>query len=159
MVGIAALISQVVLSRLQSDQETNLRLLTSAYLDGVSAAVLPAALRGDTWEAFDALDRARSRYSGVDVLYAIVLLPNDKVLAASDPARFPVQSAVPSDILQHFPTDDGLVIDSGKARAWLARTLREEGFAVGRILAEIDIADLLRVRREVLLTLLRSMVL
>jgi hypothetical protein len=49
MVGIAALISQVVLTRLRSDQETNLRLLTSAYLDGVSAAVLPTALRGDTW--------------------------------------------------------------------------------------------------------------
>jgi signal transduction histidine kinase len=154
MVGIAALISQVVLSRLQSDQEANLRLLTSAYLDGVSAAVLPATIRGDTWEAFDALDRARSRYSGVDVRYSIVVLPNDKVLAASDPARFPVQSAIPSDILERFPSDDGLIIDSGKARAWLARTLREEGFAVGRILAEIDIADLLRVRREVLLTLL-----
>ena len=93
MVGIAALISQVVLTRLRSDQETNLRLLTSAYLDGVSAAVLPTALRGDTWEAFDALDRARSRYSGVDVRYAIVVLPSGKVLAASDPVRFPVQSS------------------------------------------------------------------
>jgi hypothetical protein len=89
MVGIAALISEVVLNRLRSDQETNLRLLTSAYLDGVSTTVLPTALRGDTWEAFDALDRARSRYSGVDVRYAIVVLPNDKVLAASDPVRFP----------------------------------------------------------------------
>ena len=35
-----------------------------------------------------------------------------------------------------------------------SRSLREEGFSVGRIVAEIDIADLLRVRREVLLTLL-----
>jgi signal transduction histidine kinase len=116
--------------------------------------VLPGTLRADTWEAFDALDRARSRYSGVDVRYAIVLLPNDKILAASDPVRFPVQSVVPADVIRQFPTDDGLVIDSGKARAWLGRTLREEGFAVGRILTEIDIADLLRVRREVLLTLL-----
>ncbi len=154
MVGIAALISQVVLSRLRSDQEANLRLLTSAYLDGVSAAVLPTALRGDTWEAFDALDRARTRYSGVDVRYAVVVLPSGKVLAASDPVRFPVQSVVPAEVIRQFPPDDGLRIDSGTARAWLARTLREEGFAVGRIVAEIDIADLLRVRREVLLTLL-----
>lgn len=154
MVGIAILISEVVLSRLRSDQETNLRLLTSAYLDGVSAAVLPTALRGDAWEAFDALDRARTRYSGVDVRYAVVLLPNGKVLAASDPVRFPVQSVVPSEVMRQFPPEDGLRIESGMARAWLARTLREEGFAVGRIIAEIDIADLLRVRREVLLTLL-----
>jgi signal transduction histidine kinase len=154
MVGIAVLISEVVLSRLRTDQETNLRLLTSAYLDGVSAAVLPPAMRADTWEAFDALDRARSRYSGVDVRYTIVVLPNGKVLAASDPVRFPVQSAVPAEVSRQFPPDDGLIIDSNAARAWLARTLREEGFSVGRILAEVDIADLLRVRREVLLTLL-----
>ncbi|MFI5013810.1 MAG: sensor histidine kinase [Hyphomicrobiales bacterium] len=154
MVGIAVLISQVVLSRLATDQENNLRQLTSAYLDGLSAAVLPTAIRADTWEAFDALDRARTRYSGVDARYAIVELPNGKVLAASDPIRFPVQSVIPAELARRFPAEDGLIIDNGAARAWLARTLREEGFAVGRILAEIDIADLLRVRREVLLTLI-----
>ena len=93
MVGIAVLISQVVLSRLTADQENNLRLLTSAYLDGLSAAVLPSAIRADTWEAFDALDRARSHYSGVEARYAIVELPNGNVLAASDPIRFPVQNS------------------------------------------------------------------
>ena len=154
MVGIAVLISQVVLSRLAADQENNLRQLTSAYLDGLSAAVLPTAIRADAWEAFDALDRARTRYSGVDARYAIVELPNGKVLAASDPIRFPVQSVIPAELARRFPAEDGLIIDNDAARAWLARTLREEGFAVGRILAEIDIADLLRVRREVLLDLI-----
>ena len=76
------------------------------------------------------------------------------MLAASDPVRFPVQSVVPVEVIRQFPPDDGLRIDSGTARAWLASTLREEGLSVGRILAEIDIADLLRVRREVFLTLL-----
>ena len=76
------------------------------------------------------------------------------MLAASDPVSFPVQNVVSPEVMRQFPPEDGLDIDSGTGRAWLARTLREEGFAVGRILAEIDIADLLRVRREVLLTLL-----
>ena len=75
MIGVAVLISQFVLSRLASDQESNLRLLTSAYLDGLSAAVLPSAQRADVWEAFDALDRARSHYTGVNVRFAIVELP------------------------------------------------------------------------------------
>ncbi len=44
MVGIAVMISQVVRSRLASDQETNLRVLTDAYLDGLSAAVLDRTL-------------------------------------------------------------------------------------------------------------------
>ena len=85
----------IVVSRLVRDQETNLTLLANAYLDGLSAAVLPAVVRGDVWETFDALDRARGQYSGVEARYAIVALPNGSVLAASDPARFPIHSDVP----------------------------------------------------------------
>ena len=146
-------ISQIVLNRLESDQENNLRLLTSAYLDGLSAAVLPSAVRADVWEAFDALDRARNRYAGLKVRFAIVALPNGKVLAASDPLKFPVQGAIPPAVDRRFPAEDGLIIDTASGRAWLARSLREEGFSVGRILAEIDISELLRVRKQVLLTL------
>ena len=153
MIGVAVLISQFVLSRLASDQENNLRLLTSAYLDGLSAAVLPAAQRADVWEAFDALDRARSHYTGVNVRFAILERPNGTVLAASDPLTFPVQSAVPVDVDKRFAAQDGLVIDNKSGRAWLSRTLSQEGFSIGRILAEIDISELLRVRRQVLLTL------
>jgi signal transduction histidine kinase len=85
----------------------------------------------------------------------VVALPDDTILAASDPTRFPVRSKVPADLAQHIPSTDGLFIDNSGGRAWLARTLRVEGYSVGRILAEIDIADLLRVRREVLWTLIR----
>ena len=53
-----------------------------------------------------------------------------------------------------FRAEDGLTIDDASGRAWLARSLREEGFSVGRILAEIDISELLRVRKQVLLTLI-----
>jgi signal transduction histidine kinase len=127
--------------------------LTSAYLDGLSASVLPSAIHGDVWEAFAALDRARDRYAGLNVRFAIVALPDGNVLAASDPTKFPVQSAVPPDVSWRFPPEDGLIIDAATGRAWLARSLREEGFSVGRILAEIDISELLRVREKVLLTL------
>jgi signal transduction histidine kinase len=154
LIGVAFVVSQIVLNRLESDQENNLGLLTSAYLDGLSAAVLPSAIHGDVWEAFAALDRARDRYAGLKVRFAIVTLPNGKVLAASDPTQFPVQSGVPSEIAQRFSSQDGLTIDAATGRAWLARSLREEGFSVGRILAEIDISELLRVREKVLLTLL-----
>ena len=103
LIGVAFVISQIVLNRLESDQENNLRLLTSAYLDGLSAAVLPSAVHGDVWEAFAALDRARDRYAGLKVRFAIVALPNGKVLAASDPTQFPVQSGVPPEVDPAFP--------------------------------------------------------
>jgi signal transduction histidine kinase len=153
LIGVAFVISQIVLNRLESDQENNLRHLASAYLDGLSTSVLRSAIHADVWETFDALDRARDRYAGLKVRFAIVALPNGKVLAASDPLKFPVQSAVPPDTERRFPTQDGLIIDTALGRAWLARSLREEGFSVGRIMAEIDISELLRVRKQVLLTL------
>ena len=153
LIGVAFVISHIVLNRLESDQENNLRHLTSAYLDGLSTAVLRSAIHADVWETFDALDRARDRYAGLRVRFAIVALPNGTVLAASDPLKFPVQSLIPADVERRFPTQDGLIIDTAAGSAWLARSLREEGYSVGRILAEIDISELLRVRRQVLLTL------
>jgi signal transduction histidine kinase len=154
MITVAVTISQIVLWRFVHDQERNLRQLTSAYLDSLSATVLPAIIRGDVWEAFDALDRARrARYAGVESLLAVVELPDGTVLAASDPLRFPAQSPVSDEVRSRVAAEDDLLIDAAAGHAWLATTLRIEGSSVGRLFAEIDIADLLRERREILLAL------
>jgi signal transduction histidine kinase len=150
MVTVAFTISQVVLWQFAHDQESHLSVVTSAYLDGLSAAILPAIIRGDVWEVFDALDRGRRRYAGVEPRFVIVELPDGKVLAASHPLRFPVQSTVPEELRRQFPADGGLLIDAAAGRAWLARALRTEGFSVARLFAEIDIADLLSDRRQIL---------
>ena len=155
MVAVAVAISQIVLWRFVHDQESNLGQLSSAYLDGLSGAVLPAIIRGDVWEVFDALDRARrTPYAGVQSRFAVVELPSGTVLAASDPVRFPVESAVPDELRSRFAADDDFLIDAAAGRAWLARTLRTEGFSIGRLFAEMDIADLLRDRREILVALI-----
>ena len=154
MVTVAVTTSQVVLWRFAQDQESNLGLLTTAYLDGISTAVLPALVRRDTREVFDALDRARGgRYAGFEPRFAILELPNGTIMASSDPRRFPVQSFAPDELRRRFAAGDGLEIDPNTDRAWLARTLRTEGFPVGRLFAEVDIAASLQVRREILLTL------
>jgi two-component system, OmpR family, sensor kinase len=121
VIAVAVVISQIVLSRLIKDQETYLTLLTNAYLDGLSAAVLPAVIRGDVWETFDALDRARGQYTGLEARFAIAELPNGSVLAASDPTSFPIHSVVPADLRSKFSKDDELVINNDKGRAWLTR--------------------------------------
>jgi hypothetical protein len=46
------------------------------------------------------------------------------------------------------------VIDEDQGRAWLARGVVQEGFKIGTVLSEMDISNLLEVRREVLITLL-----
>ena len=139
MITVATTISYVVLWRFVQDQESNLELLASTYLDGVSATVLPAIIREDVWEVYDALDRARRRYAGVEPHFTIVALPNGRVLAASDPRRFPFQSIVPDELRKRFPTDDGFIIDTAAGQAWLARTLQVGGFPVGRLFAGLDV--------------------
>jgi signal transduction histidine kinase len=154
MVTVAVTTSQVVLWRFAQDQKSNLELLTGAYLDGLSAAVLPALVRRDVRGVFDALDRAQgNRYAGFEPRFAILELPNRTILASSDPRRFPVQSVVPEELRRRFAAGDGLEIDSHTDSAWLARMLRTEGLPVGRLFAEVDIAASLRVRREILVTL------
>jgi signal transduction histidine kinase len=154
MVTVAVTTSQVVLWRFAQDHESNLGLLTGAYLDGLSAAVLPALVRRDARGVFDALDRAQvHQYAAFEPRFAILELPNGTILASSDPRRFPVQSVVPKELRERFATDDSLAIDADNGRAWLARTLRTEGLSAGRLFAEVDIAHSLRVRREILLTL------
>jgi signal transduction histidine kinase len=154
MVTVAFTTSQIVLWRLVQDQERNLELLASAYLDGLSNAALPAIIRKDVWEAYDALDRARSRYPGIEPLFAIVALPDGRVLAASDPRRFPFQSTVPRKLRRRLAADDGIAIDTAAGRARLARTVRAGGVSVGRLFAGLDISDLLRLRREILVTII-----
>jgi signal transduction histidine kinase len=156
MVTVAVTTSQVVLWRFAQNENTNLGLLTGAYLDGLSKAVLPALVRRDSRALFDALDGAQGdQYAGVEPRYAILELPNGLIIASSDPRRFSVQSVVPDELLRRFPAGhDGLETDPDTDRAWLARTLRtEERLTVGRLFAEVDIAASLRVRREILLTL------
>jgi hypothetical protein len=155
MIIVAVTTSQVVLWRFAQDQKSHLGLLTGAYLDGLSAAVLPALVRRDVRGVFDALDRAQgNRYADdFEPRFAILELPKGTIVASSDPRRFPVQSVVPEELRGRFAAGDGLEIDPNTDSAWLARTLRSEGLPVGRLFAEVDIAASLRVRREILVTL------
>lgn len=150
-VGVAA--SNVVLARLGAVQRTHLEQLTGAYLDGLSTAVLPSVIRADVWETFDALDRARDRYRGVKARFTAVTLPNGQVLASSDPRAFPSGEPLPAALLDHLAGGD-LALDESAGLAWVSRELIQENIPVGRIVAEIDITDLLALRREVLIALI-----
>ena len=70
------------------------------------------------------------------------------------PIGSPCEARFQANSRSIFPPRTASSIDNKAGRAWLSRTLLVEGFSVGRILAEIDIAELLRVRREVLRTLI-----
>ena len=153
MVAVGSVFSHQVLTRLADTQQEHLRALTGAYLDGVSAAVIPNVLRDDVWEVFDSLDRAQDRYAGLDLVYSIVARPSGAVLAASDPRAFPTQSALPEGLMARFAGTD-LRLDTAAARAFAARRLTHQARDIGTIYTEIDIGTLLAERRSVLWTLI-----
>jgi signal transduction histidine kinase len=154
MVAVGVVASERVLSRLQTAQERQLADLTEAYLDGLSSSLVEPVLRGDPWEVFDILDRARGLYAAVRPLETIVLDGEGKVLAASDPRRFPIGSRAPLQAAS-APTDTAHV-DEAEARAYASRRLSVEGREVGSVLVSIDAGPILAERREVLFTLLAS---
>lgn len=153
MVAISAVISERVLDRLSRTQESFLDGMAGSYLDGLSAAVLPAVLRGDVWEVFDALDRSRASYEAMSPIETVVAGADGKVLAASDPTRIPSYSQLPADYVTRYGTTD-LTLDSGAATGFARRDLVHQGQVVGTIHAAFDVSHIFAERREVLFTLL-----
>lgn len=154
MVAVGVLLSNQVLVRLSATQERHLEELTGAYLDGLSASLVPHVLREDIWEIFDQLDRTRQAYVGLSAVYTIVAEPNGTVLAASEPHQFPSQAQVPESLETRFPAISELVLDEESGRAFIRRALSYQELPIGWIYGEIDIGDLLAERREVLAALI-----
>lgn len=154
MFAVSAVISNRVLARLEDSQKQNLQQLASAYLDGLSTSLIPSVSREDVWEVFDTLDRSRERYRGLKVKWTIVTNADGKVLAASDPARFPSDRAVESTTLHRFSEGQEVKLDEVNATAFLMRSLSYQDKEIGKIYAEADIGSLLLERSEVFRTLL-----
>ena len=153
MVAVGVVLSNQVLVRLSATQERHLEELTGAYLDGLSASLVPHVLREDIWEIFDQLDRTRHAYVGLSAIYTIVAEPGGTVLAASEPNLFPSQASVPKTLEARFPSSSDLMLDEGNGRAFIRRALSYQDLPIGWIYGEIDIRDLLAERREVLAAL------
>lgn len=146
LVAVSITVSQVVLGRLAAEQERRLAALADAYLDGVAAALLPALVRRDVWEAFDAVDRARGSFQALPLIAAAALLPDGTVLAATDPRRLPVGSRYrEADGI----TDGGplVMLDAG-TRAIVSRAVHESGVLVGRVAIELDLGSEIMERRQ-----------
>ncbi len=153
MVAVSAAISERVLDRLSRTQGRFLDGLAETYLDGLSSAVVPAVLRADVWEVFDALDRSASSYGALAPLETIVTGADGRVLAASDPGRIAAYSELPKAYVERYGS--GLVtIDETSMTGFARRDLVYQGLPIGTIHATFDVAHLFAERREILITLL-----
>lgn len=153
MVAISAVFSERVLDRLSRTQEAFLEGIASTYLDGLSSSVLPAVLREDVWEVFDALDRSASSYASLSPIETVVTDAGGRVLAATDPNRVPSYSGLPQEYSGRY--GPGIVtIDETELTGFARRALVYQGQTVGAIHAAFDVSHLFAERREILFTLL-----
>jgi signal transduction histidine kinase len=151
MVLVSVTVSKLVLWRLADTQAEHFRQLTGAFLDGLSTASHRYVLRRDPWETFDVIDRAQTKYSGIESRLVLVVLPDDTVLAASDPLLHPIGSAAPQES-RASATEPRL--DSEGGYVWVHRSLSEGGVEIGRIAARIDVTRFQAVQRQALVTLI-----
>lgn len=124
MIVVGALVSEQVLSRLADMQERHLRALATSYLDGLSSSLTPHVLRGDVWEVFDALDRARDRYKALRPMETVVTGADGKVIAATDPIAARTLSPLPAEFANRFTAGD-IAIDGSNDRAFVRRVDRK----------------------------------
>ncbi len=156
MIAVSVVVSYLVLARLAETQERHLSAISDAFLDGLSSSIIPHVLREDVWEVFDALDRARHLYDGVDARETVVANAQGLVLAASNPVAFPTSSPLPKSLTARFAKGVNIVTDEVGRRAHVMRRLIYQGREIGSIYAELDISKLLEERRAVLHTLIVS---
>lgn len=152
MIAISAAISERVMSRLAETQERHLTDLASAYLDGISGALVPHLLHDDIWEVFDTVDRSLALYQSVRPVETIVTGPDGMVIAATDPHRVPTLGPLP-EAYREAPVG-AVQIDAAAGEAHLRRTIRFQGTEIGSLYTRLDIAPLLAERSSVFTVLI-----
>ena len=153
MGAISVLISERVLSRLSNGQEEYLQGLSSTYLDGLSASVVPAVLRKDSWEIFDTLDRMSPKNIRIKLVETIVTDTGNVVLAANKPLKHPTLSKPAAEFGNRFVADRA-VLDVESNLGFRMRSIYHQGKEVGRIYATFDALPFLQERKNVFYTLL-----
>lgn len=146
LVGVVA--SQQVMASLGKVQEERLRELARLHVDGLAIALGPAVLRRDVWEVYDTLDRATQALAGQRLILTVVADEAGKVIAASDPMRAPVDSDL-STILTDVQSVDDIRMTEAAPHVRVLSDLAYQDRAVGKILSELDVSDLVAERQRV----------
>lgn len=156
MFAVSAVITERVLDRLGTIQETYLQSIADSYLDGVTASITPSILREDNWEIFDALERLRPVNTNIVPVDTVVTLPGGIILAATDPGRFASLEPIDTDLANRFPDRKIRIEEGEEGRAFLKRDIVHQGKMIGRVYTIFDATVLLQERSDVLSTLIFS---
>lgn len=155
MVLVGLIASQQVLAALTRAQEARLEELMRLHVDGLSLALGPSVLREDIWEVYDTLDRAQRAGADQRMVLTVVTDDDNRVIAATDPRRAPIGSALSALAdLDTVPDLDKIKLRSTDRHVRVLAPLIYQGRKVGRILTEMDVSDLAADRLRTIVVLL-----
>lgn len=155
MVLVGLIASHQVLTALTRAQEARLQELMRLHVDGLSVALGPSVLREDVWEVYDTLDRAQRAGAEQRMVLTVVSDSAGRVIAATDPRRAPVGSTLSNlTDLDTVPDLPEIALGAADGHVRVLAPLVYQGRDVGRILTELDVADLAAERRHAILVLL-----
>lgn len=153
MVLVGTVASHQVLRALARVQDARVQELAQMHVEGLSLALGPLVLRHDIWEVYDTLDRASKDGEGRRMILTAVADEAGRVLAATDPRRVPVDSAI-ADLAPGAVALDDLSVTGADPVLRLLAPLAYQGRTVGQIMTELDVSDLLTERRRALILLI-----
>ena len=128
------------LSRQFDSQVSN---LGQVYLDGLSAAILPAVRANDGAQMTEVLNRALDTHLGVVDRTLAVVTADHRLLAHV--ARYPEVEPVPLAILRE---PSGSLVSLRSEGVWTWRLLDSEQPQLGTLIANLDVSEFLLQRRE-----------
>lgn len=149
MIVVGVIASQRVLASLEETHAKFIDDLSQSYLEGLTSALGPSVLREDSWEVFDAIERAQASYKVLRPTETVVTNADSRVIAASDPRRHPIGS--------EFLADGGngrIRFGADGATATVSRELAYPGRTAGQIFASFDTSGLADDRHSLTLALL-----
>jgi len=153
MIVLGMVASQQVLRSLSRLHDDRLREIARLHVEGLSVALGPLVLHKDVWEVYDTLDRARSASDGQRMLFTVVADDRNRVLAATDPLRAPVDSNA-APFSEDASDLSALTASGNEPQVRVRAPLRVAERRVGQIVTEIDVGDLVAERQRVSLYLL-----
>lgn len=122
--------------------------LGQVYLDGLSAAILPAVRANDGEQMVEVMNRALDTHRGV-VDRTLAIVGADQRLVAHV-ARYPEVEAVP---LASVRKEAGMLVNLRSEGVWTWRLLDTGRPELGTLIANLDVSDFLRQRAELALEL------
>lgn len=153
MIFISGLISERVLDRLSTTQQSYLQSLADSYLGGFATAVAPSVIRADIWEIFDTIERMKPNGGSISIVETVVSGSDGNVLAANRPELRPTSEPVSEDFATLF-SGDSISINADSSLGYIRRDIVYQDQRIGGIFAVFDVSSLMIERRQVLTTLL-----